>query len=803
MRLRPADTPRPGPAPVAETSDFAPVAAAAPIDWNEREGDVASPPGGGRIDIELGGRWERRADEGEWRKVVVPDNFGFDEEFSEHFGPMWYRRKFADPRIDAPEGNPQRARLCFAAVDYFADVWLNDELLGHHEGYFAPFGFDVTDKLEKNNEILVRVQDPLEPLDPDAFFFAHKKRIIKGTLKYHDSRPGGLPGRMGHAIEGDDSPAVWSPEWGQSMTTAGIVGPVSLLRTGDVAISSLFVTPLDHEAGTIQIAVVLTNHDDTARDATIHLEVEGEQAAFDVTVPPGAARVDVVTDLADLTRWDPVHSPNGAPALHELVAVAVLGDRASDRRTVTFGLRTANMVTDDAGHARHLEVNGRAVFVKAVNYIPWQHFAEVGRSFYDRDMRLIADAHGNSIGVHAHVQSPHAYDAADAAGVLTFQDFPLQWFYDSGTETNPGFVEEAQRQIADMAYLLHSHPSVVYYACHNEPLRMFVPTKPDDDTPELDIGERHLDAALFATLRSIEDSRHVHEASGIGDDVHSYSGSLTGRNLYRVSELPAWFVSEYGFWTVGPHAKKFGDRGWPPTPEQMRQWVSRLSFIGSTVGFAGLPDRYESLDEWAAATEAYGAALAKHQTEWFRIHRGEPFMGYRWHFWADWWGYAGGGLVDIEREPKRTYAAFRDASRPVLVTARTDRSVFDPGEVMLPVFMINDTDQPWNGPVHWEIHDATSAVIAPDASGFRIGLAFPDDGVRVAVPHRQRDLIESGTFMVEAGPERSTPIGEVMVDLALGDARTVTFRWADEANFVHLHCSQEGTVYPPGLSEAP
>ena len=173
---------------------------------------------------------------------------------------MWYRRKFADPRVGAPDGSPQCARLCFAAVDYFADVWLNDELLGHHEGYFAPFGFDVTDRLRKNNEVVVRVQDPLEPLDPNEFFFAHKKRIIKGTLKYHDSRPGGLPGRMAHPLDGDDSPAVWTPEWGQSMTTAGIIGPVTLLRTGDVAISALFVTPLDHETGEVQVAVVLTNH---------------------------------------------------------------------------------------------------------------------------------------------------------------------------------------------------------------------------------------------------------------------------------------------------------------------------------------------------------------------------------------------------------------------------------------------------------------------------------------------------------------------------------------------------------------
>lgn len=803
MKLTLAERLRPGPAPVAETSDFAAIGRAASLEWTVATGDLGPPQGGGRIVIELGGRWERQADEGEWRKVVVPDNFGYDAEYSAFFGTMSYKRKFADPRIDAPDNNPRYARLGFASVDYLADVWLNDELLGHHEGYFAPFGFDVTERLEKNNEVVVRVQDPLEPLDPNAFFFAHKKRVIKGTLKYHDSRPGGLPGRMAHALAGDDSPAVWSPEWGQSMTTAGIVGPVTLTRTGQLGIDAAFVTPLDHETGRLQVAVVVTNHGDAPIDATIHLVTPAGSAALDVAVPVGSGRVDVVTDLPDLERWEPAHSAHGRPATHDLVVTAVVDGQATDRRTVTFGLRTARMVTDGEGRAQHLEVNGRPVFVKAVNYIPWQHFAEVGRSFYDRDMRLITEAHGNSIGVHAHVQSPHAYDAADAAGVLTFQDFPLQWFYDSGTETNPGFVEEAQHQIAEMAYLLHAHPSVVYYACHNEPLRMFVPTRPEDDGPERDAGERHLDAALFTSLHSIEDSRHVHEASGIGDDVHSYLGSLSGRNLYRVSELPAWFVSEYGFWTVGPQAAKYGDTGWPPTTEQMREWVSRLSFIGSTVGFAGIPERYASLAAWGEATEEYGAALAKHQTEWFRIHRGAPFMGYRWHFWADWWGYAGGGLVDIERAPKRTYAAFRDASRPVLVTARTDRSVYEPGEVQLPVFVVNDTHESWRGPVRWEVGDATSAVITPDPDGFRIGLAYPDDGVAVAVPRSVRGIIEAGTFKVDAPAEQSTAIGEITVALTAGTSRTVVLRWEGETNFVHLHCPAEDASYPPGLSEVP
>ena len=138
--------------------------------------------------------------------------------------------------------------------------------------------------------------------------------------------------------------------------------------------------------------------------------------------------------------------------------------------------------------------------------------------------------------MHAHVQSPHAYDAADAAGVLVFQDFPLQWFYDCGHRDQPRLRRHAQRQIAEMAYLLHAHPSVVYYACHNEPRRMFIPTPPDDDTPERDLGERHLDAALPATLRASTIRVTCTRRPGIGDDVHDYHGSLTGGDLYRVGK---------------------------------------------------------------------------------------------------------------------------------------------------------------------------------------------------------------------------------------------------------------------------
>ena len=825
LRVSGADRPRPAPAPVTPHSEYEAVASARPLDWSAvAPGDA--PTGSGRIEVSQSGRWERWADlDGDpsfpapgaraaqgppadvpWRKVVVPENYGFDEELSRQFAPVWYRRTFADPRHGGLPESPARIRLRFAAVDYLADVWLNGEHLGHHEGAFAPFGFDVTDRLGKNNTLVVAVQDPLEPLDPSALFFDQRKRVIKGTLKYHDSRPGGLPGRMvGPLVAGDD-PWVWTPEWGQSMTTGGIVGPVTLERTGDASIDALFTTPLDLH--TVQVAIVVTNHTGGVLPACLDLDMAGDRARLEVDLPPGSGRVDALIELEDavLEPWQPASFETGGPVVHELgAALATVDGHVLDRRATRFGLRTALVVADDTRHARHLEVNVRPVFVKAVNYIPWQHFAEVGRSFYDRDMRMLVDAHGNSVGVHAHVQSPDCYDAADDAGVLVFQDFALQWCYDSGTETNPGFVDTACRQIAEMAYLLHNHPSVVYYACHNEPARMFDPRR-GEDGPETDRGETHLDAALDSALRQIDTGRHVHTASGIGDDVHNYAGSLTGGSVYRVRERPAWFVSEYGFWTVGRQARKFGDRGWPPDPRQMREWVSRLSFIGSTCAFAGLPSRYESLDAWAEATQSYGAALAKHQTEWFRAHRGDPFMGYRWHFWADWWGYAGGGLVDVERVPKATYEAFRDASRPRLLLGLQDASVVPAGELAVPIVAVNDGAEAWRATASWVVVEAGSAVFAPDSEGARIGLPMPPDAdARVAVPRVRGAVVARGELAFEAAPEAATPVGELTLALEPGQARTLVLRWkdielGDQENFVHFHCPGDDEEHGPGLT---
>ena len=51
----------------------------------------------------------------------------------------------------------------FGAVDWKADVWVNDVKVGSHTGGYVPFSFDITQALKAGeNTLTVRVWDPTD-----------------------------------------------------------------------------------------------------------------------------------------------------------------------------------------------------------------------------------------------------------------------------------------------------------------------------------------------------------------------------------------------------------------------------------------------------------------------------------------------------------------------------------------------------------------------------------------------------------------------------------------------------------------
>ncbi len=693
--------------------------------------------------ISLIGTWKRKADfsnvhekviskefdDFEWSNVAIPNNYGLEGELQRHYGPVWYRRKFQ------LQGN-KNVELHFSGVDYLSEIWLNGIKLGEHEGYFAPFYFDITRILEKNNVLVVKVIDPCENLDPEGTIRSQLKKYIKGTMNYHDSRPGGLPGKL--------SPK-WSSEWGQSLTTGGINQPVYLKCTGNISIFNIFTTPLDLN-GTMHVALILENKSSNFLETVLNVKITSPSKEIDSvtvrsTLEPGPNRLDLDIQIPTPMLWYPITTEvEGAPNLYHITVHAIEGNQLSDELSTHFGIRIARLNFNPWRFA----VNDEYIFIKAVNYIPRQHFADVNESFYQKDLQLIKDAHLNSVGVHAHVQCKDCYNATDKEGILVFQDFALQWGYDSSIKRNIGFREKACKQISEMIYLLYNHPSVVYWCCHNEPPALFIKL----DRDEVDDNDNQvLDELLEATIKSIDTSRPVHRASGLGEDLHVYDGSLAGGSIYDARLRKSGFISEFGFWSIAETALKWGDVGWPPTEEELVQWSSRCSFFGSTSTFIGHPKYYSSREQWIKASLLYGAFLAKYHTEIFRSQKGNPYNAVRWHFFSDWWGYAGGGLIDVDRGPKLPYYWYKEACRPLLLIADLTNTIYPPNtEIEIPISAVNDYSKPIE--IDWEyelLHINGSQIIAGDSDAASLGGtgASCKKNHKVALPLDEPDILNS------------------------------------------------------------
>jgi beta-glucuronidase len=70
-------------------------------------------------------------------------------------GTVWYKKTFS---YNLPKG--KRLFLHFGAVNYLADVYLNGNLLGSHEGGFMPFQFEITNAIHSGeNTIIVKVNN--------------------------------------------------------------------------------------------------------------------------------------------------------------------------------------------------------------------------------------------------------------------------------------------------------------------------------------------------------------------------------------------------------------------------------------------------------------------------------------------------------------------------------------------------------------------------------------------------------------------------------------------------------------------
>jgi beta-mannosidase len=581
-------------------------------------------------------------DDAAWGRLAVPGHWRSSPDFAASDGPVLARRRFEAPTTTDEAG--RRRWLTFDGLFYQSDVWLVGSYLGDTEVYFFPHTFEVTAPLAERTEHLLALELTCAPQrDPKA------KRNLTGAFQpadHPDHNPGG----------------IWRP--------------VRLHETGPVRILRLRVTCVE---ATSQLAILTCRAIlDAAEATTVELRTHVRDL-FDRTeehaLAAGENRVEWRVGIDDPPLWWP--AALGVPALVDVAVEARLLDRAepSDARSFRTGLRKVTLSNWIAS------VNGERLFLKGASQGPTGlAIAEATPQQVAADVELARTAGLDLLRVHAHVARPELYDAADAAGLLLWQDLPLQEGYARGVR------KQAVRQAREAVDLLAHHPSIALWCAHDDPFGD--PDSTDHVVRSLALptwNKTILDSSIRRALEKADRSRPVVAHSGLANgDTHLSLGWHHGDEADLARTVGLWprlarFVSEFG-------ARAVPDSPVAAAPLPDPEAFERLGLD---------PADFATADDWRDATQAYQANLLRRYVETLRRLKYRPTGGFCARAFGDDLPGITFSVLDHERRPKLGYDALRAACAPVIVVADRPPATVAPGETMaLDVHAVSDRREP-------------------------------------------------------------------------------------------------------------
>ncbi len=603
--------------------------------------------------LDLNGEWQYsfEPDKSPWKETKVPSNW-YLTELGTHHGIVWYRHHFS---FKGSLGE-RMAHLRFWGVDYHARVWLNDTYLGSHEGYFQPFEFDVSNVLEAENNLVVEVNSPKE----DYKAWLEGKRLIKGIFNMSDCRPG-----------------AWNPDLGQDGNTGGIWNRVELIITDPTHIDRIQISPLLLSDGTARLNIHVSMYSASVQEVDVLLKVkhlpESEQVNQTkkrVSLVPGPNHklfIELVKEPKLWYSWD-----RGEQNLYAVEVTLERDGWVFDKFEDRCGIR--EIYIDEKGE---WYLNGERIFPRGTNFIPTQWLSEYTDERIGTDVALLKEANVNAIRVHAHINREELYHACDEAGILVWQDFPLQWVYD---DADPEFNDAAATQVQEMVHFLYNHPSIVVWACQNEPHRNLAT----------------LDPILLAIVKETDATRPVFAASTA--ESHTYPGWYWGY-YQEFREAPAKpLVTEFGAQAL-PCLELLqriftSEELFPPDWEK---WAYHCFSYHEMFHIAQV-EMGSDIGSFIENSQDYQARLLQFAIESYRRQKYRSVWGLFQFMFIDGWPSITWSIVDYYRKPKKGFYALKQAYQPVLISIENREEKIVVGSLAnFGITIVNDLNKEFKG----------------------------------------------------------------------------------------------------------
>lgn len=411
---------------------------------------------------------------------------------------LWYERSFQVPA----SWKGRDVLLHFGAVDWRADVYINDVRIGRHLGGYAGFSFNITPYLQGGNEKLtVRVYDPT-----DYNYQAIGKQRTKPEGIWYTSVTG-----------------IWQTVW---------MEPVEKTHINQVQ----SIADIDNSSLTVKTCLENTKPGDV-------VEVTMSDGNTVVAQEKAAAGQDVELSVPNAKLWSTEN-----PFLYNIKVKLLSDGKAVDEVESYAAMRKISKQRDGSGVYR-FQLNNKDIFMYGPldqGYWPDGLYTAPTDEALAFDIQKTKDFGFNMIRKHMKVEPARWFYWCDKLGMLVWQDMPSgdfsngpQWQNRQYYTTAEGKVEsrsaeskaDYKREWKDIISQCKVYPCIVAWTPFNEAWGQF-------DTEE-----------IVAYTKSLDPTRLVNTASGgnhfhTGDilDLHNYPGPM----MYMFDFSRVTVLGEYG-----------------------------------------------------------------------------------------------------------------------------------------------------------------------------------------------------------------------------------------------------------------
>ena len=582
----------------------------------------------------------------------------------------WYLK-----RTFTYEGSGKNVLLCFEGVCNVADFYLNGKNIGSHEGMFGGPYIDVTDAIKKGENTLVVHLKPAKDYTRTVVFNC--------SYGWHYAK----------------------------LYPLGIWQSVSVKDQPSVTLDHPFITTVDYEKGTVDLAVALVPQNGGKIKGTLTVEAvpknfNGKTAYFTTAVDQnGESTLRFRGDIPDAHLWWP--NGYGEQYLYELRTYFKADDGTSAYDASQFGIRQLEYAPFPTGESsgsynRQFVINGVKVYMKGAGWCTIDAMMRFSREDYDRILSRAHDANINFFRSWGGglVETDEFYDLCDEYGICIYQEWPCCW---DSTKTQPADV--LYETVILGAKRLRNRPSLVVWGGGNE-----------GEAPYNDKVLNNMGKLTYETdgTRDFWRQDGGPGASNIRHDHIWWSGDSPEHYIKIYTELEYLNMHEYGLGAMmnRQSIEKFA------TAEELSQWPinnrSSIAYHTATFnGFYGWQEtpyghdivthmHYASLftDEQSLDGVIIGSQLSQAQADYplainqrIKAPNNTANVIYKMN---DNYPGASWSIVDWYGAPKIAYYLMQDAYRPVMAAFKVDKyntidAVKGSSPLSLPVYILDDT----------------------------------------------------------------------------------------------------------------